>query len=177
MSTPARYSPQGQSRPQRALTAVNKAAPSARSPRRERSGAARPSIPLRVQLAAALLQLGLDPAAAELDHDPALQLRYRDPHTGEYAPAANNPRFLKWRAAFDHDHKTFKDNGSGRSDAGAIAHVKRIGRKSLEHRQKMQTKVTGEPASAPARRKRKIASRPFAKGHRPLRNPKLRARP
>ena len=40
--------------------------------------AKRPYIPLRTRLDAALLQLGLDPATAELHHNPPLALRGYD---------------------------------------------------------------------------------------------------
>jgi hypothetical protein len=134
------------------------------------SFAKRPRVSLKAQLDAALLQLGLDPKTAELDHDPALGLRYRDPVTGRYEPDANDPHYLKWRPSPEHDKKTFKDNGSGRGDLTAIAHVRRGTEQHREHVARMGAKAQGAEPPRPARRKRSIPSRPFPKGQRPLRS-------
>lgn len=125
----------------------------------------RPSIPLKVQRDAALIQLGLDPKTAELDHDPALGLRARTPDGG-YKPAANDPEHLKWRDPVPHAIKTFgtKATTAG-SDIHLIAKGKRLRRDRAEH----QAVMAGEPIARP-RRKAKIAGRPFSKQHRPLRS-------
>jgi hypothetical protein len=113
------------------------------------------------------LQLGLNPATAELDHRPPLALRYRDPATGRYEPDANDPRYLRWMEAKTHAEATFKDNGTGRGDISAIAHRRRVSRKQGEHEERMAAKLTGaEPARK--RPKQKIRSRGFDQGHRPL---------
>src|SRR5215216_4851258 len=102
----------------------------------------RPHIPLRVQLDAALLQLGLDPATAELDHDPALALRRVSTVEGALVPDANDPRYLVWRAPEEHQQKTGgRKPGAERSatsygsDAHAIAKAKRLehARATLAH--------------------------------------------
>jgi hypothetical protein len=124
---------------------------------------------MKAQRDAAILQLGLNPETAELDHRPPLALRYRDAETGRYEPAANDPRYLRWLAPEPHATATFKNNGTGRGDLTAIAHVKRTVRKQAEHQARVVAKVTGEPA--PQRRKQKIPSRGFDKRQRqPLRS-------
>jgi hypothetical protein len=93
----------------------------------------RPSIPLQVQLHAALLQLGLDPAHADLDHDPALGLRKRSPDGKDYIPAANDPRYLVWRDRKAHRTKTSGTKAtSAGSDVHLIAKGKRIRRVNAE---------------------------------------------
>lgn len=111
----------------------------------------RPHIPLRVQLDAALFQLGLDPRKAELDHDPALQLRAYDEATGKYNPDANNPRFLVWRSAESHAQKTFKDNGTGRGDLTAMAVSRKVRTAHELHQARMAAKEAGKSARPPAR--------------------------
>jgi hypothetical protein len=52
-----------------------------------------------------------------LDHEPALVLRERHPATGGYIPAANDPRYLRYRLASDHQFKTFtRGDGAQLSD-------------------------------------------------------------
>lgn len=91
----------------------------------------RKSIPLKAQLHAALLQLGLDPATAELHHTPALGLRDWDERAQDTVPAANDPRHLVWMSAAAHRTQTFGRGGEKRittagSDIHAISKVKRI---------------------------------------------------
>ena len=121
----------------------------------------RKRVPLKVQLEAALLQLGLDPKDAELDHDPALELRQRT--ADDYDPAANDPHYLVWRSRTDHMHKTFRDNGSGRSDIATIAHSKRVIEKEIEFQRRMLAKGTT------TKRQTKWPSRPFQRRKRPCR--------
>lgn len=130
---------------------------------------------LSVKLDAAILQLGLTPGAVEYDHDPALELRARDEKTGVYSPDANDPKYIVLRTSPDHDHKTFKNNGTGRGDLTAIAHVRRIIKKDDQHIAVMEAKRTGQPApqrkrlhKIPQRKSpwssgRKLPSRPFEK--------------
>lgn len=106
---------------------------------------ARPTVPMRAQRDAALYALGLDPATAELDHNPALGLRYRDPVTGQYEPPANDPRYLVWRAPADHACKTFKDNGTGRGDLTAIAKVRRLSKDAEAFRGRLLAKEGKDP--------------------------------
>lgn len=110
-------------------------------PRGQMRSASRPRVPMRAQRDAALLQLGLDPTTAELDHRPALASRYRDPITGKYDPEANDPRYLRWLTPEAHAQATFRDNGSGRGDLTAIAHTRRATRKHNEHLARMQAKL------------------------------------
>lgn len=130
----------------------------------------RPSIPLSVQRDAALLQLGLDPKTAELDHDPALGLRPICTVTGDYKPPANDPRYLVWRDRVGHAKKTrgVKATTAG-SDVHLIAKGKRLRRAQADGSNRLLAKygvkltVTTSP-----RRKAKIASRvnPWPKGRK-----------
>lgn len=53
-----------------------------------------------------LIQLLFPFKGAELDHDPALELRRFNKRTGKYSPDANNPRFLVYRSKAEHLQKT-----------------------------------------------------------------------
>lgn len=127
----------------------------------------RPYIPLAARLEAALRQLGLDPATAELDHDPALELRDRVPIVGpipsakklthipdpnpspiigwKYFPDANDPRYLVWRSKAEHATKT---NGPGNEkrittrggDHGDAAHLRRVTKKEAAFRARLLAK-------------------------------------
>ncbi|MBV6657000.1 MAG: hypothetical protein KI785_04445 [Devosiaceae bacterium] len=85
----------------------------------------RKHIPLKVQLRAALTQLGLDPDNVQLDHDPALELRPTCSETGDTIPPANDPEFLVWRTVEDHKDKT-------RGDAKRIAADRRKRRAEVD---------------------------------------------
>lgn len=120
----------------------------------------RSHIGLSIKLRAALLQLGLDPKTAELDHDPALGLRPFSTVTGEYIPAENDPRYLVWRDPVAHRKKTSGTKAtSAGSDVHLIAKSKRIVRKQAAHRERM-VPFAMEAVKWPEA-KRNIPSRPF----------------
>jgi hypothetical protein len=150
----------------------------------------RPYIPLPIRLEAALLQLGLDQKTAELDHDPALELRERvyvwrydrtmlSDHGGQYytVPDANDPKYLVWRSKADHARKTNGPGGEKRittrgGDHGDAAHLRAVTAKEAAFRQRVLAKDELPPAIRPTTfRKRKITSRPFPK-RKPGRRPK-----
>ena len=119
----------------------------------------RSHIGLGVKLRAALLQLGLDPKTAELDHDPALGLRPFSTVTGEYIPAENDPRYLVWRDPVGHRKKTSGTKAtSAGSDVHLIAKSKRIRRKQEVHDARMAMPWAMEAVKW-ERPKRRIPSR------------------
>lgn len=70
-------------------------------------------VPMRVQRDAALRQLGelmrgkgFEAHELELDHDPALALRPKNPETGEHEPHQHDSRYLVWRPKAEHAEKT-----------------------------------------------------------------------
>src|SRR4051812_41787710 len=87
-------------------------------------------VPLKTQLEVALRQLGLNPATAELDHAPALQLR--PIAAGEWVPHQHDPNHLIWLDKEVHRIKTTGRKGTsklsitGDGDVSRIAKVKRI---------------------------------------------------
>ena len=94
----------------------------------------RPFVPLRVKLDAALLQLGLDPKTAVLDHHPPLAQRVLLT-CGHYLPSANDPRYLQWLAPEVHAEKTTGRRGTSRlskrgGDVSEIAKTKRLERQA-----------------------------------------------
>lgn len=108
----------------------------------------RPHIPLSVKLAAALLQLGLDPKTAELDHDPALARRRRLPD-GSTDPAPNDPNFLRWKSPEAHAEKTFGRGGEKRittagSDIGEITKERHLAEDEQAFRARLLAKARGE---------------------------------
>lgn len=134
----------------------------------------RSHIGLSVKLQAALLQLGLDPKTAELDHDPALGLRPFSTVTGDYDPPENDPRYLVWRDSVEHRKKTSGTKAtSAGSDVHLIAKSKRIRRKEAVHQTRRLDMQTGTwPMSTDSFadldraiegfvRKRKIPNRPW----------------
>lgn len=109
----------------------------------------RQHVPYSIKLAAALLQLGLDPKTAELDHNPALARRRRLPD-GRYDPDESDPRFLQWKAPEAHAEKTFGRGGEKRittagSDIGEIAKMKRLTKDEEAFRSRLLAKEPGEP--------------------------------
>lgn len=119
----------------------------------------RPYIPLQTRLDAALLQLGLDPETAELDHDPALELREKvyawrydrtmlsDKKGDSYytVPDANDPQYLIWRSKADHKRKTNGPGGEKRittrgGDHGDAAHLRAVTAKEAAFRQRVLAK-------------------------------------
>jgi hypothetical protein len=87
-------------------------------------------VPLKTQLEVALRQLGLNPATAELDHAPALQLR--PIAAGEWVPHQHDPNHLIWLDKEVHRIKTTGRKGTsklsitGDGDVSRIAKVKRL---------------------------------------------------
>ena len=160
--------------------------------------AARRHIPLKVKLACALLEVDRlrtmvdrhrgNPSAARLiQYDDAKTLtpeqiiarwhfdHYPIPHA---EGGTDHPSNLTPRPAAEHREKT------AHQDVPGIAKRKRLARKQAEHEARMTTPVAWLACSAPTegavlgeryevfqtpKRKRKIASRPFPKGHRPMR--------
>jgi hypothetical protein len=131
---------------------------------------ARRAIPVSVKLTVALRALGLTEADIDWSHEPALGLRAINDAGTDYIPPQHDPAFIFIRPRADHDRITFKDNGTGRGDLSGIAHVKRIRRREADHLAVIAAKLLGGEPPVPVRRKRKIASRGFAKGHRPVRS-------
>lgn len=132
----------------------------------------RPYIPLKVRLTAALLQLGLDPARAQLDHDPALELRKRT-DDGGYIPPANDPRYLVYRSSEAHERKTNGPGGEKRittrgSDTGEAKKLRHLTAQQEESRRRMLAKECGNPPP----RTGKIQSRGFDRRSRRMRKGK-----
>jgi|SRR6185437_3649151 len=111
----------------------------------------RRALPLSVKLQVALRALGLRESEIDWSHEPALQLRAVNDQGTDYDPPQHDPAFIFIRKRADHDHITFKDNGTGRGDISAIAHVRRSTRKHNEHIARMQAKLGMNPAPAPKR--------------------------
>lgn len=104
--------------------------------------------PLRDRLGSMLWQL-FGEQVAHLDHDPALILRYFNPVTGNYTPAANDPNHLIYRTERDHLEKT-----TGRkSDAERTVTTKGSD---------IYLKAKFRRLESKPRRKAKIPSRPFS---------------
>lgn len=107
---------------------------------------------MKQKLDTALLQLGLDPERARLDHSPPLALREQDSE-GAYIPPENDPRYMQWlddggkeRPAGSHNRKTYGTSAtSAGSDAHAIAKVRRVSKKQAEFRRRLLAKDAGEP--------------------------------
>jgi hypothetical protein len=121
-------------------------------------------LPLSVKLSVALRALGVKETEIDWSHEPALQLRAYDER--DYSPAQHDPGFIFIRRKAEHAAITFKDNGTGRGDLTAIAHVKRLGRKEEEFRRRLLAKDSGEPAREQRRKHQwpkgqKIRSRGF----------------
>ena len=126
----------------------------------------RPHMPMSVKLDAALLALGLDPAAVDFDHDPALAMRPIDPATGDTIPAANDPRHIVPRGRADHRAKTLGGHRPLSGDVSKIAKLKRVEREQEEFRARLLAKRPGQSRSVASKkgwrsRKRSISSRPF----------------
>ena len=126
----------------------------------------RPHIPLKVQLDAALYQLGLDPKTAVLDHHPPLAMRV----VRGYAyldPPANDPRYLQWMDPLAHLEKTTGRRGTSKlskrgGDLSEIAKTKRLEKTRIAFIQKI---LDGgrKAVDKPKRKwpKRRIQSRPM----------------
>src|SRR3990167_9803116 len=68
-----------------------------------------------------------------------------------------------------HNFKTFKNNGTGRSDATDMAHDRALIKRQHQHGERIAAKLYGESKPEPERRARKLTGRGFGKGHRPMR--------
>lgn len=117
-------------------------------------------MPLRVKLAAALLQLGLDPADVEWDHFPALALRVWD--GVDTIPPANDPNYIVPRASIAHGVKTSGSPTRARAegDQHEIAKTKRLAASHSAFRERILKK---EPGRESLRPKARIQSRGFPK--------------
>jgi hypothetical protein len=114
---------------------------------------------MRRGLEAALLQLGLDPRACHLDHDPALALRPLNEAGTDFDPPQHDPRYMRWVSTSDHSRKTTGRKGESKlsisgGDQQKIAKVKRLEKKFVSRLLRPEKKE---------RPKRKWPSRPFAK--------------
>lgn len=126
----------------------------------------RKSIPLSVQVEVLKRMLGLHKLKIDWSHEPALQLRAINDAGTDYAPPQLDPDYIVARRCEDHDHITFKDNGTGRGDLTAIAHVRRGAEDERRHKMAMAAKVFGTPTPQDKPR-RKWPSRKFnSKGKR-----------
>jgi hypothetical protein len=108
-----------------------------------------------------------DVKGVRFDHRPALWERPYDPEKNDTVPSVNDPKFIDAILHEKHTRRTFKDNGSGRGDVSAAAHVRRVSRIHAEHKQAMAEKQPG----VPRKQKNTIPSRPNAwpaPGSRPL---------
>jgi hypothetical protein len=119
----------------------------------------RKTVPLSIKLEAALLQLGLDPKACHLDHDPALALRPLNEAGTDFDPPQHDPRYMRWVSTSDHSRKTTGRKGESKlsisgGDQQKIAKVKRLEKKFVSRLLRPEKKE---------RPKRKWPSRPFAK--------------
>ena len=128
-------------------------------------------MPLSVKLQAAILQLGLDPARVDFDHNPALGLREFNEETKTYTPDANDPKFITVLERGE-EHRV-KTSGTPATSAGSdihrIAKVKRLAKARAAHEAALQGKAAGERTQAhakPGKRQwpsgRKLQSRGFA---------------
>ncbi|MDB5584841.1 MAG: hypothetical protein JWR80_10017 [Bradyrhizobium sp.] len=130
----------------------------------------RPHMPLSVKLQAAILQLGLDPARVDFDHNPALGLREFNAETKTYTPDANDPKFITVLERGE-DHR-IKTSGTAATSAGSdvhrIAKSKRVAKDHAIHEEVVAAKATGERVlkrEKPGKRQwpqgRKLQSRGF----------------
>lgn len=133
-------------------------------------------IPVGVKLHSALLLLGYSDeqiaSGIQWDHFPAITLRTFDEATGQLVPAVNDPHFIRPMLKPAHDIKTFGPGGEKRitsagGDIHASAHTKRLERQQADFRARMLAKDRGEAPPAPAKRKRRIPSRPFQNRSKP----------
>jgi len=141
----------------------------------------RRKIPDRIKLAVALRALGVSESEIDWSHEPALELRAHNDACTDWSPAQHDPGFIFIRKKPEHAHITNKDNGTGRSDKGAIAHARKVRKAKAKHEERMSAKaakgiaestsefVRGvERMIAATPRPYRWAKRPFPKGHRPL---------
>lgn len=106
------------------------------------------------------------------DHRPAVSQRLFDPVANDTVPSIHDPKFLDAIKSASHDRLTFKNNGSGRGDVTAAAHVKNGAKAHQEHRQRVAQRECGQhyepkgtipsrPNGFPPKGVRKLRSRGF----------------
>lgn len=128
------------------------------SPRRRK-------IPDSVKVQVLLRMLGLQGAVINWSHEPALELRAINEDGTDFKPPQHDPNYIFARTKAEHDHITFKDNGTGYSDATAIAKSRRV----TDAQEEFRRRVLARDASAPTPERkrsnwpqgRKIQSRPL----------------
>lgn len=127
------------------------------------SAPTRRAISVGTKLAVALRKLGVKPSEIDWSHEPALGLRAINDAGTDYVPAQHDPDYIFIRSKPEHSKLTNKDNGTGRSDKGAIAHVRHLTKDQEEFRRRLLAK--GADAARPKSRwgSRKLQSRPFQK--------------
>lgn len=141
-------------------------------------GKSRDYIPANTLLAAALLQIPVDQGDGTfgpiMTHeesklvgpDDVIRLFHRDHYPRRKNDGGLDVHYnIVWRPRPGHLRKTAK------IDIPEIAKTKKVAARHLEFRRRMLEKsgrISEAPQGRPLRPKRKIPSRPFAKGHRPI---------
>lgn len=133
----------------------------------------RKAIPLKVQLAAALLQLVDDKGERLIPHrdaelmtaDQIISLYQRDHYPVRVADGGTDePHNLTWRLRAEHKAKTAK------IDQPELGKQRRIRKREIEHGERMGLKALGYDWESPQERRimggHKIPSRPFPKGRK-----------
>ena len=106
-----------------------------------------------------------------MHEDQVLSLIERDHYPIRHADGGSN-HFSNVRPLLiaAHDFKTFKNNGTGRSDATDMAHDRALIERQHQHGERMAAKLYGESKPEPERRARKLTGRGLGKGYRPMRS-------
>lgn len=117
---------------------------------------ARRTIPLSIKLAVALRALGVKASDINWSHEPALGLRAINEDGTDYDPPQHDPEYIFIRTKVQHSHITNKNNGTGRSDKGAIAHVRHLTEAQEETRRRILARNEGEPKPKSRWAKRKF---------------------
>jgi hypothetical protein len=134
----------------------------------------RKHIPLAIQLEVALRQLrevqSLAPVEWHLDHSPPLALRPMNDEGTDTVPPASDPRFLVWLPRAVHEAKTRGvAHGTSKLATRTEGDVTRIAKAKRLERKRLRETVDREQNKPPLILTRKLPSRPFPKGKRPLR--------
>lgn len=111
----------------------------------------RRAIPLSVKLDVALRALGVKASDIDWSHEPALELRAINDDGTDWKPPQHDPAFLLIRKRAEHDHITFKDNGTGRGDLTAIAHARGVRDDQRLHQAKLAVKAGDDDSAAELR--------------------------
>lgn len=121
----------------------------------------------------------------ELDHRPALTDRPYDTEAGDFIPPQNDPEHIDLIEARDHDERTFgrkadaaKTTTTRGSDVGERARTRDIRTSEAIHRAALASRdgdyrgaaqiLANAPKQSRLKPKRKIESRGFGDGHRPM---------